>query len=454
MDGGFIFEMFQVKPGFLILPKRALLCLAGMVSFLIFCFPGLSSGRIYIDINAPSIPKFKIAIPDFKRIGGDSGHPELGNELLKVMSSDLELSGYFSPIDKGAFLEEKNAPLTGDTINFKDWSVIGAELLLKVGYSCMGSQLQVELRLYDVFWGKQILGKRALTEISGYRHLMHNLSNEIILKLTGYNGISLTKLAYVGDGTGQKEIYICDFDGYNTQAVTSDKSIAMLPRWSPDGKMLAYNSYKQGGAELYLKNMVTGVTKRVSRRSGLNIGAAWSPNGEEIALTLSDQGNSDIYEISLEGRILKRLTDHWSIDVSPSFSPDGKRLAFVSNRSGSPQVYILTIENGKVERLTFDGKYNTSPSWSRLNKIAYTSMNENGSFDICTIDPNGGPVRVLTGDGWNDEDPCWSPDGRYIAFSSNRTGSYHIYIMNLSGQNQSRITFQKGNQTSPSWVSE
>ena len=446
--------MFRVKPGFLFLSKKALLYSAGAVFFLMFCFPGLSSGRIYIDINAPSIPKFKIAIPDFQRIGGDSGHPELGTDLLKVMSNDLELSGYFSPIDKGAFLEEKNAPLTGDKINFKDWSVIGAELLLKVGYSCMGSRLQVELRLYDVFWGKQILGKRALADISGYRHLIHKLSDEIILKLTGSNGISLTKLAYVGDGTGHKEIYTCDFDGYDNQAVTSDKSIAMLPRWSPDGKRLAYNSYKQGGAELYLKDIATGVTKRVSRRSGLNIGAGWAPDGNKIALTLSDKGNSDIYVISLEGRILKRLTDHWSIDVSPSYSPDGKRLAFVSNRSGSPQVYILTIESGKVERLTFEGKYNTSPSWSKLNRIAYTSMNENGSFDICTIDPNGGSVRVLTGDGWNDEDPCWSPDGRYIAFSSNRTGSYHIYIMNLSGQNQSRITFQKGNQTSPSWAPE
>ncbi len=446
--------MFSIKSGLFPARKKVFLYVAAIVVFLFFCLPGLSSGRIYIDINAPSIPKYKIAIPDFRRIGGDAGHPEMGNELLKVMTSDLELSGYFSPIDKGAFLEEKDAPLTGDRINFKDWSVIGAELLLKVGYSCMGSRLQVELRLYDVFSGKQIVGKRAMADMSGYRHLVHTLSDEIILKLTGYNGISLTRIAYVGDGTGQKEIYVCDFDGYNARSVTTDKSIAMLPRWSPDGKRLAYNSYKQGGPQLYLKDMVSGVTKKLSQRSGLNIGAGWSPSGEEIALTLSDKGNSDIYVISLEGQILKRLTDHWSIDVSPSYSPDGKQMAFVSNRSGSPQVYILTLEDGRVERLTFEGKYNTSPSWSRLNRIAYTSMSENGSFNICTIDPRGGPSRVLTGDGWNDEDPCWSPDGRYIAFSSNRTGDFHIYIMNLSGQNQSRITFQKGNQISPSWAPE
>ena len=301
----------------------------GVVFSLAFCFPAPSSGRIYIDINAPSIPKFRIAIPDFKKIGGDAGHLELGIELPKVMTNDLELSGYFSPIDKGAFLEEEDAPLTGGEIHFKDWSVIGAELLLKAGYSCVGSRLQIELRLYDVFWGKQILGKRALGDLSEYRHLIHKLSNEIVLKLTGYNGISLTKLAYVGDGTGHKEVYTSDYDGYNIDAATSDKSIAMLPRWSPDGKKLAYNSYKNGGAELYLKDVASGRVKRLSARSGLNIGAGWSPGGEKLALTLSDHGNSDISVINLKGRVLKRLTDHWGIDVSPAYSPDGKKLAFV-----------------------------------------------------------------------------------------------------------------------------
>ncbi|MCJ7683050.1 MAG: Tol-Pal system beta propeller repeat protein TolB [Desulfobacteraceae bacterium] len=424
-----------------------------MLFFIFFLFPGAASGRIYIDVNAPSIPKFSIAIPDFKNLDIDKKHSELSKKMPGVISNDLDLSGYFNPMDKEAFLDEKGGALTSEGINFKDWSVIGAELLLTGGYTCIGSRLEVEVRLFDVFWGRQIIGQRALGDISGYRHLMHRVSNQIILKLTGHNGISLTKLAFVGDATGHREIYVCDYDGYNVRPITRDKSIAILPRWSPDGKKIVYNSYKHGGPMLYLKNIASGAVRRMSGRSGLNIGASWAPNGKEIALTMSHKGNPDIFTLDLQGKILKQLVKHWGIDVSPAFSPGGDKIAFVSNRSGSPQIYILDIGSGSVERLTYEGRYNTSPSWSSSDQIAFVSMKE-GRFDICTMDPAGGRLRRLTENEENNEDPCWSPDGRYMMFSSNREGRYHIYIMNANGQNQRRITPKKGNQTAPSWAPE
>ncbi|MBW1779707.1 MAG: Tol-Pal system beta propeller repeat protein TolB [Deltaproteobacteria bacterium] len=425
----------------------------GVVCLILFLFPGPALCRIYIDVNAPSIPKFNIAIPDFKDLGSDTAHAQLATKLPGVVSNDLDLSGYFNPMDKGAFLEEEGAGLTSENINFRDWSVIGAELLLKGGYTCIGSRLEVEIRLFDVFWGRQILGRRALGDISRYRRLMHRLSNEIIMKLTGHEGISLTKLAFVGNSTGKREIYVCDYDGHNVRPVTADKSIALLPRWSPDGKYLVYNSYKQGGPMLYLKNMASGAVRRLSGKSGLNIGASWAPNGREIALTMSYKGNPDIFAINLQGKILEQLVQHWGIDVSPAFSPDGDKIAFVSNRSGSPQIYTLDLVSRREERLTYKGRYNTSPAWSSRNQIGFVSMSE-GKFDICTMDSTGGRLRRLSNNAGNDEDPCWSPDGRYIVFSSDREGRYHLYIMNANGQNQKRVTFSKGDQTAPSWAPE
>ncbi len=423
----------------------------GILLVILFYFSGESFGRIYIDINAPSLRKFNIAIPDFKNLTRDNEHPELSTRLPGIISNDLDLSGYFSPMDKEAFLEEKDASLTVENIHFKDWSVIGAELLLKGSYVCIGHSLEVEMRLYDVFWGRQILGKRALGDISHYRHLMHRLGNDIIQKLTGHLGIFLTKLAFVGNASGHKEIYICDYDGYNLKRITSDRSIALLPRWSSDGKKIMYNSYKDGGPMLYMKDIVSGTNKRISARSGLNIGASWAPDGKKVALTLSRKGDPNIYTIDLNGKIIEQLTSHWGIDVSPSFSHDGDKIAFVSNRSGSPQIYVLDLIRGTQERLTFDGNYNTSPSWSSLNRIAFTSMSD-GQFDIWSMDADGSKLRRLTENQGNNEDPCWSPDGRYIVFSSNRTGRYHLYIMTGNGQNQRRITSLKGNQTAPSWA--
>ena len=407
--------------------------------------------RIYIDINAPSIQKFKIALPDFKNFSTRGEHPELAARLPEILSNDLDLCGFFSPMDKAAFLEEEDLALTLEKIRFRNWSVIGADLLLKGAYTCIGRSLEVEIRLFDVFQGRQILGKRALGDISHYRHLMHRLGNEIIKKLTGQEGIFLTKLAFVGTASGHKEIYVSDYDGHNVRQITADRSIALLPRWSPDGNRLTYNSYKDGtGPVLYMRNMATGVSRRISGRKGLNIGASWAPNGKLLALTLSIKGNPDIFAIDLEGKIKKRLTSNWSIDVSPAFSPDGTKVAFVSNRSGSPQIYVLDLDTGREERLTFEGNYNTSPSWSARNRIAFVSMTE-GHFDIYTMDPDGGRLKRLTENQGNNEDPCWSPDGRYLVFSSNREGRYHLYIMMAHGENQKRITSMKGDQTAPSW---
>ncbi|MFH0843982.1 MAG: Tol-Pal system beta propeller repeat protein TolB, partial [Pseudomonadota bacterium] len=250
---------------------------------------------------------------------------------------------------------------------------------------------------------------------------------------------------------GHKEIYVSDLDGHNIKQITSDKSIALFPRWSPSGEKLMYNSYKAGeGPFLYMKDLRSGAESRVSSRKGLNIGAAWVQDGKTLAVTLSQGDNPDIYHIDLKGNIISRLTDHWGIDISPSFSPEGDKMAYVSNRSGSPQIHILEMKDGKEARLTFEGKYNTSPSWSKLNRIAFSGM-YNGRFDIYTVNPGGSNLTRLTDNQGNNEEPCWSSDGRYIIFSSNREGKYQLYLMNANGQNQRRLFSKSGSQTSPSW---
>lgn len=425
--------------------------------------PDEGSGRIFIDINSPSIQKINIAIPDFKDFSDPKEHPELSTALQEIISNDLDLSGYFIPMDKASFLDEDGPSLTADNIRFKNWSVIGTDLLLKGGYLCIGRSIEVEVRLYDPFVGRQIFGKKFLGKIEDHRNLMHRIGNEIIYALTGYEGMFLSRFAFVNKtaGTGKepvKEIYVCDFDGHNVEQITSDNSIDLSPRWSPSGGSIIYNSYREGSPILYREEISTGKVRRISGRKGLNIGASWSPDGKMLALTLSKDDNPEIYIIDPNGNIIKRLTNHWAIDVSPTFSPEGDRIAFVSDRSGSPQIYVKNIRDGNATRLTFpdkeynsfEGKYNSSPSWSSRNQIAF-SGDSGGYRDIYTINPDGGNLRRLTENSGLNEDPSWSPDGRYIVFSSNRDGGFHLYIMNANGLNQRRVNFLKGEQTSPSW---
>ena len=413
-----------------------------------------AEAKIYIDITSPSMRRISVAVPDFKHSGSKAEHPELSGELAGIIANDFELSGYFKSLDKGSFIEGPDAGITRDSINFKDWSVIGAELLLKAGYECIGQQLKVEARFFEVFSGNQVYGKRILGLVEQSRYLMHRLANDIVLTLTGHPGPFLTKMAFVGTSTGHKEIYVADYDGHNMKQLTSRNSITLSPRYSPSGGKMIYTSFHTSGTALFMHDLVKGWTKKISDREGLNIAAAWMPDEKRLALTLTISGNPDIYLIDTSGRIVKRLTNNWGIDVSPTFSPDGERMAFVSNRSGSPQIYVLDLKDNKVERLTYEGSYNTSPAWSNLDRIAFAGSSD-GSFNIHTISPDGTGLRQVTQGQGNNEDPCWSPDGRYLAFSSNRTGgNYQIYIANANGENQRQVTFLKGDQLSPSWAQQ
>jgi TolB protein len=413
--------------------------------FLTWAAPQFLEARAYLDIDSPTAKRVPIVIPDFKNQG--SSDASLGGVAAALLIHDLDFTGYFQLIDSRGFLGN---PDEQGGIDFKAWSLTGADLLVKGSYRTEGNQLRLEMRLYDLLQGRQLLGKEYITASRDYKKPVHRFADEILFLLTGEHGLFQTKIAFISGGPGKKEIYSADFDGSNFQRLTHYNSITLTPRWSPRGNEIAYTSYKDGAPAVYTIHLPGLQSTRISSRPGVNITPAWAPDGESLAIALNHQGKSEILQVNRSGAALQKLTQSWGIEVSPSFSPDGKQLAFVSNRSGSPQIYILNIGSREVRRLTFQGNYNVGPVWSpKGNLIAYAGRS-GGQFQIFTISPSGGDPQRLTVSG-NNESPDFSPDGRMIVFSSNRQGRSAIYVMNTNGANQRRITFMPGEQFSPSW---
>lgn len=411
------------------------------------------AAKIYIYIDSPATTKFPIAIPRFKNLGHAPDDQLVSTSLASVMSQDLEISGLFRVIDSSTFFKNPDGSgITADTIHWNDWSSLGAEALIKGGFSFEENGIRVEARLFDVVRGSFITGKRYFGKPEDIRIISHKFADEAIYRLTGERGIFQTQIAFVSDVSGSKEIYVMDFDGHNRTKITNHRSIAISPAWSPDGKALIFTSYRDSNPDVFLREIFYGREKKVSYQKGLNIAPDWSPDGEKIVLTLSqDDGNSDIYIIRPDGKKVDRLTNDWANDVSPCWSPDGKKIAFVSNRSGTPQIYIMDVKTGKVRRLTFEGSYNTSPAWSpRGDKIAFAARRGN-AFAICTINTDGSGLNQLTSNSGSHESPSWSPNGRYLAFSSNRGGRKKIYIMLADGSGERSVTRGKGNDTDPCW---
>ncbi|MDX2499788.1 MAG: Tol-Pal system beta propeller repeat protein TolB [Deltaproteobacteria bacterium] len=418
----------------------------------LFCFAQSDKDQYeYIDISNPFLRKIPLAVPLFKNENGTAQEKRLSNSSADLLASSLEFTGYFKLLDRGAFLfdPQKDGVLTPQ-INFANWTVIGAELLITGLFKEVDGNITMELRLFDAFKARRIIGKKYAGKEADQRQMIHRFCGEVIKYLTGHRGVYGSKIAFVSTGSGNKEIYSCDFDGYNPQQVTRNRSINLSPAWSSDGRYLDYTSYKNKKPDIFIKDLAEMQETSINEK-GLNITPAWVPGKFELAATLSFSGDQEIYLLTGSGKVIKRLTSIRGIDLSPTWSPDGKKFAFVSNRAGSPQIYVQDLASEKVRRLTYEGNYNTQPNWSpQSDKIVYASVVD-GRRNIVVMGLDGQEPLQLTGESGDNEAPSWSPDGSLIVFSSNREGPFRLYVMTAFGTDQRRLLVMTGEQTNPKW---
>ncbi|HET7005840.1 MAG TPA: Tol-Pal system beta propeller repeat protein TolB [Candidatus Binatia bacterium] len=399
--------------------------------------------------------KFPIAVSPLRNIGnatGDTNRYSTG--IADSIVHDLELSGWFRVIDRSSYIESpQKSGITLGSFDFKDWSTLGAEGLVKGGFSLQGDEIVVELRLFDVYQGKERIAKRYTGGAGQFRRIAHKFVDEIINQFTGIPGVFNTQMAYVSNSGGRfKEIFYSHLDGSEKRQVTDNRTINLSPSWGTNGRTILYSSFQDRGQTLYLRDLPSGKDVRFNPPgAGRFLSGKLSPDGQTVVATYELAGNTNLYLLDRSGSVIRRLTQDPGIEVSPAWSPDGKQIVYVSDRSGSPQVFVLDMQSGKTRRVTYSGSYNTSPEWSpKGDRIVYTGR-VGSKFAIFTIPVEGGEPRRLTSESFDSEDPTWSPDGRFIAFSSNRAGKYHLYVMQAGGENQRRLTGSGGDDTKPSW---
>ena len=410
---------------------------------------GNASAQVRGTIVGPGATSYPIAVSPLK---SSAGAERAAAAFADIVAKDLDLSGLFKVIDRGAYIEgPQGSGVTADTIDFRDWSTIGAQALVKGSIERDGEGLVVEARLFDVVEGKQIGGKRYRAGDDELRRIAHRFADEIIQILTGERGPFESRIAFASRRRGRlKEIYTMSLDAGDLRAVTRDGSIALAPSWSPDGRSLLFTSFASGNPSLFTSDL-GGEKRLLSSRRGLNLGGRWAPGGRAIAVALESGGATDIALLDPNGQIMHFVTKDRSIDVSPSWSPDGQSIVFCSDRDGGPQIYVVGAQGGTPRRVTFEGNYNTSPAWSpKGDRIAYASR-IGGRFQVLTVGLGGRDVKKITATRGDNEDPSWSPDGRYLIFSSTRDGSGAIYFSDAAGTHQTRLTPSGGDDSSPAW---
>jgi TolB protein len=395
-----------------------------------------SEGRIYIDVTSPR----QQVIVAVSLLEGP-----YGKEISDIIQDDLGYTGFFVPIERAAFIEKPHQTFAAD-----NWSVLGAELVIKGHVRQTAEGLSVVVTVYDVFDGHKLLKKLYRAEEDLIRPLSHSICNDIYKAVTGQDAVFRTKIAFIAKEAGEHQIYFMDWDGKRAKPIGIKSSLVMTPHWAHDGRKLLYSAERRRRWGIYLLDFDTGLEKPVFREKATNIAGDFFPEDREFVLSSSKDGTPDIYIYDIKREKLRRVTSLKGIAVSPSVSPDGSKIAFVSDRGGSPQIYTTDKIGYNMTRITYNGSYNTSPAWSpKGDRLAFSGRFE-GKNQIFTVKPDGSDLRMLTDTG-NNEDPSFSPDGRFIVFTSDRDGKKGIYLMRSNGEAQKRITPWALNAFGPGW---
>jgi TolB protein len=368
-------------------------------------------------------------------IASSSGTEAAASLIRGIIRQDLDFSDRFRINDNLAGIRP------GDPVNIALWKQRGADWVVDAAVVPRGAALGLRVTLHDAVFS-QVKGQGEFElPPSGdprFRMAVHSIADQIVLWATGEPGVAATRIAFVMQGRGSKEIYVVDSDGENLQRLTSDGSIALSPAWSPDGGRIAYTSYRTGVPQLYERDLTSNRDRLVSDRDGINITPAYSPDGRTLAFAASVGGNTELFLAERSNGSVRQLTRGRGFDsLSPAFSPDGRRLAFVSNRLGEPHIFVMPLGGEPQLVSEFEGGrrgYNTSPEWSPRGDFIVYHSRINGVLQLMLGNARGTTPRLLTNEGTN-EDPSWGPNGRHVVFSSpNRDGGGIFILDTVSGR--------------------
>jgi Tol biopolymer transport system component len=219
-------------------------------------------------------------------------------------------------------------------------------------------------------------------------------------------------------------IWVSDADGRHRRRLTHDGGFD--PTFSPDGGQIAYRLLLAADdGEIWVMDANGGnMRDLVNDPKFSDWGPAWSPDGRLIAYDSNRRVGLAIWLMTADGSG-QRIITHGHGEY-PSWSPDGKRIAYAGG--GYYDIHVTDADGSNDRALTTTAAYDMGPAWSpdgawiayHTQADYYPDLGEAGmgpEMEIHVVRPDGSDDHRITFDRVEDSFPAWSPDGRFLMWS-------------------------------------
>jgi TolB protein len=419
-----------------------------------------------------------VAVTDFRASGAAAS---LMQSFNNTVTTDLQSSPLINLVPKsfypiqvpqqpsdliGGVAPPSASPTTPVGNRLTDWSLppISANFL-GIGYAAENRGLFVAFGwLYatapniPTLQQAQVFGKVYTAPLTreGAIDAGHRYAADILAQFGGKSLVG-TRIVFVSNRTGAKEIWVMNWDGTDQRQLTRYHSITVFPSASPDGRLIAFTTYASGYPAIQVMSLDTG--RRLpfyNPRASMNAFVTFTPDSKRVILSSTVAGGpAQLYTAGIDGSGLHRITYSNAIEVEPKINPKtGTDMVDVSGRGGLPQIYHMNLEGADVRRLSAGTGEATNPAWSPDGAhiaFAWTKGFEPGNYNIFVMDVASAQTVQLTSNEGRNEDPSWAPDGAHIVYGSTRGRQSQIWVMNADGTGKHSIT-EAGSNQNPVWV--
>ncbi|MDP1592075.1 MAG: hypothetical protein Q8M07_30220 [Prosthecobacter sp.] len=352
------------------------------------------------------------------------------------------------------------APFTGGT-GTSAQAALRKELLASREFFVAGPDEKVDFTLEGFSVGGRVTGKlrdargkelfQRTYAAPGLDENLKAFADDVIFTITGRPGLATSRIVFVSDRSGRRQIYVCNAEGGEVSQVTHDRHGAVSPSLSPDSSLVAFTTYRSGFPVVSLLDLHAGWERGITDTSGTSFGAAFSPDGSHLAVVMSFIGNPEIFVSDLNTNTAACISDSIGAPSSPSWHPDGRQIVFSNDDGRGPKLQIVEVpqKEGQSTRL-FHWRtgyhFCTDPEWSPDGRhIAFTTR-KNGEWAVAIKPyPNGG-TRLLQSGGA--QHPSWSPNGHFLTYVQHGG----LFVHDVSSGSRRQLLKGFGRISEPRWM--